>query len=146
MDEPGGEPLVRAIGFRGLTLSTLNLIVGASIFVLPAVVALDLGRATVAKPIVLVIVAGAFLVNPANLRWEAWPSLSAMAKSSLFLLFAYSGFESVFTGGGEIRDPSRTIPRALPTARASCPRRGRLIAAWPDRRSVRALPPPPATV
>lgn len=232
MVKPGGEPLVRAIGYRGLTLSTLNLIVGASIFVLPAVVALDLGRAaiagylvcgaavalvalcfaeagtrvpatggiyaytdvafgpfpaflignllwfangvlanasiatifaasagalyaplaqglpralllvaiygffavinvrgvrvglgfveaaTVAKlaPIVLVIAAGAFLVNPANLRWEALPSLSAMAKSSLFLLFAYSGFESVFTAGGEIRDPSRTIPRALPSA------------------------------
>ena len=31
MDKPGGEPLVRAIGFRGLTLSTLNLIAGASV-------------------------------------------------------------------------------------------------------------------
>src|SRR5438477_16325 len=102
MGDPGGERLVRAIGIRGLTLSTLKLIVVASIFVL--------------APIVLVIVAGAFLVNPANLRWNAWPTAAAMGKSSLFLLFAYSGFESVFTVGGEIRDPSRTIPRALPSA------------------------------
>ena len=40
--------LVRALGLRGMTFNTVNLVVGASIFVLPATVAGVLGPAAVA--------------------------------------------------------------------------------------------------
>ncbi|HEU5171458.1 MAG TPA: amino acid permease [Gemmatimonadales bacterium] len=43
----GDEGLVRAIGTRALALACINLIVGASIFVLPAAVAADLGPAAI---------------------------------------------------------------------------------------------------
>jgi amino acid transporter len=41
------ERLVRAIGVRGLTLSAVNLIIGAAVFVLPALATQDLGRAAI---------------------------------------------------------------------------------------------------
>ena len=41
----GGDGLVRAIGVRGLTANIVNATIGAGIFVLPAIVARDLGSA-----------------------------------------------------------------------------------------------------
>ena len=41
------QGLVRAIGVRGLTASIVNVTIGAGIFVLPALVARDLGSAAI---------------------------------------------------------------------------------------------------
>jgi amino acid transporter len=71
--------------------------------------------ATVAKllPLVLLIVVGAFAVRPENLRWVETPTTSAVAGTSILLIFAFSGIESALVPSGEVRDPARTVPRAI---------------------------------
>jgi amino acid transporter len=71
--------------------------------------------ATAAKllPLMLIIGAGALAVNAANLRWDAWPPPARIGEAALVLFFAFSGAECAVTPGGEIRHPSRTVPRGL---------------------------------
>ena len=71
--------------------------------------------ATVAKllPLLLLIVVGAFAVDPANLRWAATPGPSQVAGTAVVLIFAFSGIESALVPSGEVRDPARTVPRAI---------------------------------
>ena len=45
--EVTGEGLIRAIGVRSLSLSIINMIIGAGIFVLPGLVAAVLGPAAI---------------------------------------------------------------------------------------------------
>ena len=71
--------------------------------------------ATVAKllPLVLLIVAGAFAIDPANLRWTESVSAGAVARASILLIFAFSGVESALVPSGEIKDVKRTVPRGI---------------------------------
>src|ERR1041385_2855119 len=55
---PADEGLVRAIGVRALAASTLNCIVGAGIFVLPAVAAQGLGSAAILSYLVCAVAMG----------------------------------------------------------------------------------------
>jgi amino acid transporter len=64
-------------------------------------------------PLLLLVVAGAFAIDPANLAWPGVPSAGAIADGSLLLVFAFLGLEMTVTPGGEIRDPGRTIPRSI---------------------------------
>jgi amino acid transporter len=64
-------------------------------------------------PLLLILGVGAFAVHAANLRWGAWPSAGQVGEASLVLFFAFAGAECAVTPGGEIRDPSRTVPRGL---------------------------------
>lgn len=64
-------------------------------------------------PLLLILGVGAFAVHAANLRWGAWPSAGQVGEAALVLFFAFSGAECAVTPGGEIRDPSRTVPRGL---------------------------------
>lgn len=226
--DPGGEQgLVRAIGVRGLTASIVNTTIGAGIFVLPALVARDLGSAaplaylacglamtfvvasfamagsrvsltggiyayvevafgplvgfltgflvwlssllaaasvasalaasvavavpassapplralglglifatfawvnirgvsigtrlveviTVAKllPILLLTAVGLFWVRPEHLAIE-WAAPDRIGAASISLIFAFVGIEIALAPSGEIRDPARTVPRAV---------------------------------
>ena len=71
--------------------------------------------ATAAKllPLVLLIVVGAFAVRPENLRWAETPSAGSVAATAVVLIFAFSGIESALVPSGEVRDPARTVPRAI---------------------------------
>jgi amino acid transporter len=64
-------------------------------------------------PLLLILGVGAFAVHAANLRWGAWPSAGQVGEAALVLFFAFSGAECAVTPGGEIRNPSRTVPRGL---------------------------------
>jgi amino acid transporter len=70
---------------------------------------------TVAKllPLLLLSVAGAFAIDPANLRIAQMPSGGAVASTSILLIFSFAGVESALIPGGEMKDPARTVPRAL---------------------------------
>ncbi len=70
---------------------------------------------TVAKlaPLLLLACAGLFLLQPANLAWSGAPSVSAVGQSALLVIFAFAGTEIAVTPGGEIRNPARTLPRAV---------------------------------
>ena len=70
---------------------------------------------TVAKllPLLLLSIAGAVAIDPANLRIAQPPSASAVAGTSILLIFSFAGVESALIPGGEMKDPARTVPRAL---------------------------------
>ena len=71
---------------------------------------------TVAKlaPLALLLVGGLMAANSANLRWvHGVPGVPDLARASVILVFAYAGVESALVPSGEVRDPARTVPRAV---------------------------------
>lgn len=70
---------------------------------------------TMAKllPLGLLIVVGAFAVRGTNLAWNGFPGVGAVARASAVSIFAFMGVETALVPSGEVRDPSRTVPRAL---------------------------------
>jgi basic amino acid/polyamine antiporter, APA family len=70
---------------------------------------------TVAKilPLLLLIAGGIFAIDPGNLSSPNPPGMATLARSSLLLLFAFAGAEAALVPGGEVKDPARTVPRAL---------------------------------
>ena len=71
--------------------------------------------ATVAKlvPLLLLAAVGVFAVERPNLAWTGWPSMDQLGAGTLLLFFAFGGAESALTPSGEIREPARTVPRAM---------------------------------
>ena len=63
-------------------------------------------------PLLLLAIVGLAYVHPANLHIAALPSVSAVAGSMALVVFAYGGMETALLPSGEVRDPSRTVPRA----------------------------------
>ena len=64
-------------------------------------------------PLVALIAAGAFYVKSENLQWVAVPSVGAVARTSVLLIFAFVGIEGALNVSGEVVRPSRTIPRGI---------------------------------
>ena len=73
---------------------------------------------TVAKllPLVLLAAAGLFFVRGEHLQVSAWPPAGDFARMSLILVFAFAGIEVALIPSGEVRDPERTVPRAIALA------------------------------
>ena len=71
--------------------------------------------ATVAKllPLLLLVGVGVFAMRGENLRWTAAPTAAAVSRASVLLIFAFLGVESALVPSGEVRDPARTVPRAI---------------------------------
>jgi APA family basic amino acid/polyamine antiporter len=69
---------------------------------------------TVAKllPLLLFIGVGIFFIHPANLTWTAWPGSNALGDSVILLIFAFVGIEVALIPSGEVKNPTRTVPRA----------------------------------
>ena len=70
---------------------------------------------TVAKllPLALLVAGGIAAVRSANLTIAHAPAASHVARASVVAIFAFLGVESALVPGGEVRDPSRTVPRAV---------------------------------
>ncbi len=70
---------------------------------------------TVAKllPLALLIGVGVFAIDPANLAWPGWPGSEALGSTVLLLIFAFAGIEVALVPSGEVREPERTVPRAV---------------------------------
>lgn len=64
-------------------------------------------------PLVLFVLVGAFFVRPEHLRWEHTPGLGDIGRTVMLVIFAFSGMEVALGPSGEVRDPARTVPRAL---------------------------------
>jgi APA family basic amino acid/polyamine antiporter len=69
---------------------------------------------TVAKlvPLLAFIGIGVFFIEPANLAWEAVPDMSAVLGTAGIVIFAFSGIEGSLIPSGEVKNPSKTVPRA----------------------------------
>jgi amino acid transporter len=64
-------------------------------------------------PLVLLIAGGLFAIQPGNLAVSAPPDMGTLARSSILLIFAFAGIEAALVPGGEVKDPARTVPRAI---------------------------------
>ncbi len=71
--------------------------------------------AVVAKllPLVVFLAVGVFFVQPAALAWPGWPPGDKLGETVLLLIFAFVGIEVALVPSGEVRDPRRTVPRAI---------------------------------
>jgi basic amino acid/polyamine antiporter, APA family len=64
-------------------------------------------------PLVLLIVAGMFVLHPSYLKWHGFPPVADIGRASLVLMFAFTGVEGPLTSSGEVSNPARTVPRAV---------------------------------
>ena len=67
-------------------------------------------------PLLILVIAGAFVINPANLSWPGLPPVTDIARTSMILIFAFMGVESALTPSGEVKNPARTVPKAIAIA------------------------------
>lgn len=61
-------------------------------------------------PLIILIIFSIQFIEPGNLAWEISPTVGNIGAASLILFFAFLGFESPLSNGGEIRNPKRTVP------------------------------------
>jgi amino acid transporter len=64
-------------------------------------------------PLLLLLAVGLFAINIENLAIPEWPSAMSVGAGALVLFFAFSGAESALSSSGEIRDPTKTVPRGV---------------------------------
>ena len=64
-------------------------------------------------PLLILLVGGWAAVDVSNLSMGEMPPLSQVAQTSAILIFAFLGVETALVPSGEVRDPERTVPRAV---------------------------------
>jgi APA family basic amino acid/polyamine antiporter len=64
-------------------------------------------------PLLVLLVGGIAAVDTADLAMGEMPPLSQVAQTSAILIFAFLGVETALVPSGEVRDPERTVPRAV---------------------------------
>jgi amino acid transporter len=110
--------LVPALGSRAASVIVLILIYSA----FATINVLGVGRSaglntalTAAKilPLVLLVAGGIFAINANNLVVVDAPDPATLARSSILLIFAFAGIEAALVPSGEVKDPVRTVPRAI---------------------------------
>ena len=67
-------------------------------------------------PLLALVAVGAFFIKGENLAIHEFPSGSTLARTAIVLIFAFTGVESALVPGGEVSNPSRTVPRAIAIA------------------------------
>lgn len=70
---------------------------------------------TIAKlvPLILIILLCWKNVSVTNLYWESAPSLASVGEISIILFFAFQGGETALAVSGEVKNPQKTIPKAI---------------------------------
>jgi amino acid transporter len=116
--------LVPALGSRAASVVALVAIYGGfgAVNILGVERGARLNTAlTIAKllPLLLLIGGGLFAVDAQNLTVADPPALGTLARSSLLLIFVFAGIEAALVPGGEVKDPARTVPRAIFIAMAA---------------------------
>lgn len=113
-------PMLESVGARASVLVLVFAVVTAI-----NVRGVELGArlnvvSTVAKllPLALLIVVGLANTEPANLAWKTTPSGGDLLRASVFLIFVFAGIESAMVPSGEVKEPARTVPRAVLLAMA----------------------------
>jgi APA family basic amino acid/polyamine antiporter len=69
-------------------------------------------------PLALFIGAGLFFIDPGNFSPPPAPEFSSFSKSTLLMVYAFTGFEMAIIPAGETRDPQRNLPFAILTSLA----------------------------
>ena len=64
-------------------------------------------------PLLIFVCAGLFFVRRADALAITWPGAPALGRGVLLLIFAFVGIEVALIPSGEVKNPSRTVPRAI---------------------------------
>ncbi len=64
-------------------------------------------------PLIAFVQIGAWSIDGANLAMTEAPAVATVSRTAIVLLFAFTGVESALIVGGEVKDPARTVPRAI---------------------------------
>src|SRR5688500_7649808 len=64
-------------------------------------------------PLALLIVLGLANAKSSSFSGATVPAVSDLARASIVVLFVFAGLESALVPSGEVRDPARTVPRAV---------------------------------
>lgn len=105
-----GAGLARALAIGGwfglIALVNIRGVTGATRFI---------GAAAVLKllPLILFVGVGAFFIQPDLLVPGAPPAPADLGRGMVLALFMFTGAEGALNVSGEVRDPARTIPRAV---------------------------------
>ncbi|MBN7135529.1 hypothetical protein A7A76_12260 [Lysobacter enzymogenes] len=107
------EPLPRAAFIAAVyaalfALNAFGVKLGARMIVLLATLKL--------APLFALAGLGLLFVDWGQLGAAAWPGWGALGSSMVLVVFAYSGMETALVPTGEVRDPSRHVPRATLSA------------------------------
>jgi basic amino acid/polyamine antiporter, APA family len=60
----------------------------------------------------LFIGVGIFFIHPPDISWSKWPSSQSLGDAVVLLMFAFVGIEVALIPSGEVKNPSRTVPRS----------------------------------
>jgi APA family basic amino acid/polyamine antiporter len=73
------------------------------------------GVVTIAKllPLIVFVAVGIFFIRPAEIAWAGWPGAKPLGDGVLLLIFAFAGIEVALVPSGEVKNPARTVPRAI---------------------------------
>jgi len=64
-------------------------------------------------PLLLIVFIGFKDIDLTNLVWETTPTIGQIGTTSLVLYFAFTGAGTALSVSGEVRNPQKTIPRAI---------------------------------
>src|SRR2546422_483060 len=64
-------------------------------------------------PLLVLVGVGVWFMHADYLQWTSVPPISQVGRTAMVLIYAFFGVEIALAPSGEIRDPARTIPRAL---------------------------------
>src|SRR5437667_251173 len=119
--DPWGERLPRTVGLWPAIVVLIGITIGSGIFRVPATVASRLGSpglVLVAWVSGGVLALFGFAAPTGSVRnftplWTGSLGLSAVAAAMVSVMWAYDGWADLSFMSGEVKDPSRTLPRAL---------------------------------
>ena len=64
-------------------------------------------------PLLVLVIVGAGFISKENLDWTITPTISTVGSASLLLFFAFMGFETPLSNGGELKNAKRTVPLGI---------------------------------
>ncbi len=64
-------------------------------------------------PLMVLVIAGAGYISKGNLQWTIAPTIDNIGSASLLLFYAFMGFETPLSNGGEIKNVNRTVPLGI---------------------------------
>ncbi len=106
---PGPRAAVLAVTFAFLAgVNVLGVREGARLVSIVAIAKL--------LPLLVLVGVGALAIAPAHLAMASLPAAGTFARTAIVLIFAFTGVESALVPAGEMKDPSRTVPRAIAIA------------------------------
>ncbi len=64
-------------------------------------------------PLLILVIAGVGFIAKENLNWTITPTINNIGTASLLLFYAFMGFETPLSNGGELKNAKKTVPLGI---------------------------------